>query len=275
MTALPPATLLAVATEAAQQSAALLVEKHRAVFGTHPTATLRIETKSSDTDFVTEADGLAQEATIAVIQHHYPEHRYIAEEAGADSLGSADSPYEWIIDPLDGTTNFIHGKRNFGTIVAVQHEGVLQAGAICMPLLDLLYQGARGGGTTVNGRPARLRATTGMHDAVLASNIMRRAKEGKDGAFYASMPYCASLENYGNAAEELGEILLGHNDGAFFHGIRLWDVAAGCLMVEEAGGRFRYEHLEPGNPRSGLLCVASTAPIFEDLCAFVFERKLA
>jgi myo-inositol-1(or 4)-monophosphatase len=267
-------TLLKVATEAASKGANLLVEKHHAVFGEDATDSLEINTKSSDTDFVTEADGMAQEAVISIIQSHFPDHRFIAEEEGADDLGSSDSPYEWIIDPLDGTTNFIHGKENFGTIIAVQKDGVLQAGVMNMPLLNQLHQSARGQGATINGRPVVLRKTKNLCDAVLASNVMRRAKEGDDGAWYVSMPLCASLENYGCAAQELGEILLGQNDGSFFNGIRLWDVAAGCLMLEEVGGKYRYEHQEEGNKRSGLLCVASTAPIFDELCEFVFDKNL-
>lgn len=267
-------TLLEVATEAAKEGADILVAKHKDVFGDNATGSLNIETKSSSTDFVTEADGNSQDAIIAVIQKHFPEHRFIAEEEGADDLGNPESLYEWIIDPLDGTTNFIHGKENFGTIIAVQKDGVLLAGVIWMPLMNLLYEGAKGKGVTVNGKPATLRNTGSMNDAVLSTNIMRRATEGKNGAWYCSMPYCGSVENYGNAAQEMGEIVLGQNDGAFFNGIRLWDVAAGCLMVEEMGGKYRYEHLEPGNNRSGLLCVASTEKIFDELCEFVFDKKL-
>lgn len=274
MSDIPIETLLDVANEAALKAADLLVDKHHAVFGAHSTDWLEIGTKSSSTDFVTEADEMAQEAIISIIRDRFPEHRFIAEEAGADDLGDPSSPYEWIIDPLDGTTNFIHGKENFGTIVTVQKDGVLQAGVMYMPLLKQLYQGARGKGATINGKKVMLRKTKSMNDAVLSSNIMRRAKEGDDGAWYVSMPFCGSVENYGCAIQELGEILLGQNDGAFFNGIRLWDVSAGCLMIEEAGGKYRYEHLEPENPRSGLLIVASTDTIFDELCDFVFEKKL-
>lgn len=275
MSDVPVETLLAVATEAAQKGADLLADKHHEVFGPHATGSLDIGTKSSSTDFVTEADKMVQDTIISIIQNHFPNHRFIAEEEGADNLGKPESLYEWIIDPLDGTTNFIHGKENFGSIVAVRKDGMLQAGVMNMPLLNQLYQGARGKGATINGRPVTLRKTENMQDAILASNIMRRAEEAENGAWYVSMPFCASLENYGCAAQELGEILLGQNDGSFFRGIRLWDIAAGCLMLEEAGGKYRYEHLEPGNERSGLLAVASTEPIFDELCTFVFEKKLA
>ncbi|HLD33002.1 MAG TPA: inositol monophosphatase [Candidatus Peribacteraceae bacterium] len=267
-------TLLEIANEAVLRAADLLVDKHHAVFGAHATDRLEVGTKSSPIDLVTEADRLAQDAIISAIQDHFPDHRFIAEEEGADDLGNPDSPYEWIIDPLDGTTNFVHGKENFGTIVTVQKNGTFQAGVMYMPLLKKLYQGALGKGATINGRKVSLRQTKGMHDAILSSNILRRAEEGKDGAWYASMPFCASMENYGCAIQELGEILLGQNDGAFFRGIRLWDIAAGFLMMEEAGGKYRYEFLEPKNKRSGLLAVASTAPIFDELCSFVFEKNL-
>ncbi|PIR53098.1 hypothetical protein COU76_03175 [Candidatus Peregrinibacteria bacterium CG10_big_fil_rev_8_21_14_0_10_49_10] len=270
-----PETLLEVAKQAAAAGAELLAKKHRSVFGEAGTESLKVDTKSSSTDFVTESDRAAQESIITLIQTHFPDHRFIAEEEGAEQLGTVASPYEWIIDPLDGTTNFIHGKENFGTIVAVQKEGVLQAGVMSLPLLRQEFLAAKGKGATINGKPIVLRNTKNLDDAILASNIMRRAKEGEDGAWYASMPRCGSLENYGCAAQEIGEVLLGSNDGTFFHGIRLWDIAAGCLLLQEAGGKYRYEFLEPENKRSGLLAVASTAPIFEELCDFVFEKKLA
>ena len=267
-----PNELLIIAEAAAARAAEIQVAKYHDVFTKGED--LSIQTKSSDTDFVTETDAKCQEDMIAIIQDAYPDHRFIAEETGADSLGSSDSPYEWIIDPLDGTNNFIHGKPNFGTCVAVQKDGVLEAGVMIMPMVNHHFSAAKGGGALVNGKPVKLRNTGSMNDSILSCNIMRRAVEHENGAWYASMPFASSVENYGCAAQEMGEMLLGWNDGAFFKGIRIWDIAPGCLMMEEAGGKYRYEWEEPGNPRGGLLVVASTPPIFDELCDFVFEKKL-
>ena len=299
-----PISLLKTATAAAKAAGDFLTQEHKKYF-VQKSEELQTFTKSSSIDLVTEVDRKAQEIVISMIQDRFPDHRFIAEEEGADTLGSPDSPYEWIIDPLDGTTNFIHGKYNFGTIIAVQmaaevilstDEGRLprrlQAGCMWMPLQDCLYQAARGNGATVNGETIKLRTTKNLSDAVLSCNVIHRAipaseigteKAASRQSFpkdsnedlYISVPRCGSLENYGCAADELGAIAQGWNDGVFWRGIRLWDIAAGCLIIEEAGGKYRYEFMTEGDVRSGLLCVVSTEPIFDELCEFVFERKLA
>ncbi len=265
------AMLLRVAREAAAAAATMLAREYDAVLrGISP---LSVTTKESATDFVTDLDHKAQEIMITVIQKHFPEHRFIAEEDGAESLGDAKSPYEWILDPLDGTLNFIHGRENFGTIVTVQKNGELLAGAMELPILGQRFYGAKGGGAFYNDKPVKLRRTKGMNDAILNCNTMRRAVQGNDGIFRATMPQCASIENSGCAAQELGEILRGKTDGAFFLGIRLWDIACGFLLIQEAGGSMRYDALEPENPRTGYRCAASTAPIFEELWEWV-ETKM-
>lgn len=226
--------------------------------------TLEVTIKTSESDLVTEVDQKTQEAVIAEIQSHFPDHRFIGEEQGAESLGDPDSPYEWIIDPLDGTTNFIHGKHSFGTIVAVQKDGVLLAGAMHLPLLKQWFWGGKGAGAFFNGDVIKLRNTGSLDKAVLNCNLIHRAKD-INGTLHVTLPPCRSIENYGCAAEELGEILMGHTDGVFFDGIRLWDICVGFLLIEEAGGKMAYIAEEPGNPKGGYTCAASTADIFDEL----------
>lgn len=233
---------------------------------------LNVSTKTSDIDVVTEIDGLAQKAIIAEIQKHFPDHRFIAEEEGADALGDPESSFAWIIDPLDGTQNFIHGKNLFGSIVALMENEEIVVGAMDLPLTKERYHGGKGLGAFFNDHPVKLRKTKGMTDAVLASNIMHRAKKRDDGTYYVNIPYCASIENSGCAADELGQILQGHADGAFFDGIKIWDVATGFVLLKEAGGDYRFRLKEKGNWRGGLLCAASTKPIIEDLWNFVQTR---
>lgn len=258
-----------VCREACTKASAYLVEEYeKSLAG----GNLDIQTKSSATDYVTKVDAGAQDVILKVVQSEFPDHRFIAEEEGADTLGNPDSPYEWIIDPLDGTLNFIHTKEAFGPIVAVQKDGELIAGAMEMPLLEQYFHGARGQGAFYNNEPVKLRNTKGMTDAVLNCNTMRRATKGEDGIYRTTMPYCASIENTGCAAQELGEILRGKTDGAFFLGIRLWDIATGFLLVEEAGGKMQMEPLDPGNPRTGYRCAASTEPIFDELWEWVTTK---
>ncbi len=264
-----PKELLVVAREATAVAAAFLEKEFTKFLHADD---LQITTKESATDYVTETDLASQQLIIAVIQKHFPEHRFIAEEEGADTLGNPQSPYEWIIDPLDGTLNFIHKRENFGTIVAVQKDGVLLAGSMELPLLDQRFYGAQGEGALFNDTPIKLRKTKGMTDAILNCNTLRRAVQGNDGIYRASMPYCASIENSGCAAQELGEVLRGKTDGAFFLGIRLWDIACGFLLIEEAGGKMHMEALEQGNPRTGYRCAASTQPIFDELWEWVTTK---
>lgn len=205
--------LLDVCREATAAASALLVKEYEAFC---QGGSLEITTKESATDYVTELDGKAQKLIISIIQNHFPDHRFIAEESGAEHIGDPNSPYEWIIDPLDGTLNYIHKRENFGTIIAVQKDGELLAGSMELPLLNQKFYGARGLGSFFNGEPVQLRETKGMTDAVLNCNTMRRAVQGEDGIYRATMPYCASIENTGCAAQEIGEILRGKQTAPSF-----------------------------------------------------------
>lgn len=258
--------LIAVAREAAEAGTGVLTEEYQAIQS--GSKSLDVEVKTSHLDLVTEIDTKAQKAIIAAIQEHFPEHRVLAEEDGAESIGDADSPYQWIIDPLDGTTNFIHGKHSFGSIVAVQKDGELLAGAMHLPLLNQWYWGGKGAGAFFNGDPVKLRETKDMKDAILNCNLIHRTKE-INGVLHVTIPECGSIENTGCAAEELGEILMGHTDGAFFDGIRLWDIAVGMLLIEEAGGKVAFEPQEKDDPHGGYTCAAATAPIFDELWDWV------
>lgn len=257
--------LIEVSKQAVEVGADILVEQYAKAH--HGEGKLEITTKASAIDLVTQVDGMAQAAIIDVIQKQFPDHRYIAEEAGAENLGDPSSPYEWIIDPLDGTVNFVHGRISFGPMVALQKDGQLLAGAMHLPLLDQWFYGGRGAGAYYNDDIVKLRSTKNLTDAVLNCNLIHRAKE-IDGTLYVSVPPCGSIENYGCAAEELGEILMGHTDGVFFDGIPLWDIAVGFLLIEEAGGKMRYEK----KPEGGHIAVGCTAAIFDELWEWCTEK---
>jgi len=264
---------LQMAIEATKAASHALLEHYQQMH--HADRDEHVRMKGSALDLVTDADTAAQKAAVDVLHGHFPDHRFITEEEGTDTLGDPESPYVWIIDPLDGTTCFVHGRTNFGTMIALQYNGQTELGVMDMPLRELFFVGQRGHGVTCNGNSLTLRKTKNMSDAVLCCNTIRRARKGTDGVLRIAMPACASIENYGSAVEEFAEILLGHNDGAFFDGIRLWDIAAGCFMLEELGGRYEAMFQEVGNPRSGMLVAASTLPIFDELRRIVFEERIA
>ena len=261
-----------LAIDAAMRAGEMLKQKHEELKKEHGETTLNVTTKSSPIDFVTEVDRGVQHAIIEQIQAVYPTHRFFAEEEGAEGLGDSDSPYTWIIDPLDGTTNFIREKPAFGTMIGLQENDELILGIIHRPMFDEISVGMKGKGATINGSPIVLRNTKNMTDAVLCTTIMKRAEKQRNGSHTVTFPYCTAIENCSNAAQEIAEVLLGKNDGAFFRGVGLWDIAAGCFLAEEAGGKSRWEFLDANNPREGVRCVISTEKIFDELCEFVFDN---
>ncbi|MDD4319404.1 MAG: inositol monophosphatase [Candidatus Peribacteraceae bacterium] len=253
---------LDVARRAAEAGADIAMRKRKGG------SALQIRSKRR-ADFVTDVDQAAQEAVIREIRSVFPAHRILAEEEGSDGLSNPDSPFRWIIDPLDGTTPYIHGKDDFGTIVALEQEGEIVVGMMVLPAKNLTFSGSRGGGVSVNGEPVLLRPTESMDDAILCTNTIQNYEENP---VTLRFPKCAGLQNYGCAAMEFGEILLGHNDGLFFNGPHLWDAAAGCFLVREAGGRAKLELKDLSDQRGGVLCVATTKPIFGELEQFVFGK---
>lgn len=261
---------LDVAVAAANSAGVLLEEKQRELLS-RGYDSIGVGTKANLTDYATDADREAQAIIVGKIQKAYPDHRFLGEEGDTDHLGNPQCPYRWIIDPLDGTTNFIHGKLNYGAIIALQENGKTILGVMTRPRFEETYTAIRGEGAFLNGKRCALRKTAGMRDAILCCNLVHRAKKTFDGTLRIPVPYCASIENYSNAVEEFTVALNGWNDGVFFDGPRLWDVAAGCLMIEEAGGMSRTELRDPDNDRGGVLCAATTKEIFEEVEQFVFE----
>ncbi|MDO8468517.1 MAG: inositol monophosphatase [Candidatus Peribacter sp.] len=264
MNATDLAQALAIARRAAQAGAKIAMNKRESL------GRLVVEAKEI-TDYVTDVDRTAQAAIIAMIRETYPDHRILAEEAGAEGLGDPSSPFLWIIDPLDGTKPYVHGKDEFACIIALQENGQNIIGVMEAPAKNDSFWGTRGGGAFWNGKAVNgLRQTRDLDDAILCTNMGGKSR-GTDKVMTITHPRCASLQNYGCAAVEMAEILKGRNDGVFFEGVHLWDVAPACLLIEEAGGRSRTELMDPKNPRGGVRCVASTQPIFEELCRFVFK----
>ena len=263
---------LDVAIAAAHDAGKILRDRFARHCAESGDADLDVRSKGSPRELVTEVDALAQRAIVDRILQTYPDHRFIGEEEGAADLGNPHSPFAWIIDPLDGTMNFVRRKSGIGTLIALQENGETKLGVMLLPLHGQLFTGIRGQGAFLNGAPITLRHTIGIADSILCTNGSKRARPCKGGALHISLPVCASLQNYGNAAEEMGEILLGHNDGVFYEGVGLWDVAAGCLLIEEAGGKSRTELINERNPWAGVNCIASTKEIFEELSEFMFKQ---
>ena len=256
---------LDVAIEAAQAAGEILKSRFK--------TELKVSTKTSARDLVTEVDGAAQAAIVDVILNEYPDHGFITEEVASKDhaekfVENENSPFKWIIDPLDGTTNFVHGKPEHGTAIALSENDELILGVIFQPSIDRLFSGAKGKSAFVDGSPVVLRDTKGMVDAVLCTCLVERGERDGDGNYRVKIPDCGSVHNYGCASYELGAVLLGQNDGAFFENVGFWDIAAGCLLISEAGGKHQIE-LDKKDPRRVRRCTASTEPIFDELCNFI------
>ena len=193
--------------------------------------------EKSRNDLVTAADRAAEDAILAEIGRRFPDHAVLAEESGWTRRG--DGRPTWIVDPLDGTTNFVHGIPQFAVSVAVEVAGRIELGVVLDPIKNDLFRAARGHGTTWNGRPCRVSGRPGLAGAVIATGFPFRAHELLDpylAIFREIFLECKAIRRPGAAALDLAWTACGLFDGFFEFRLSPWDVAAGSLLVEEAGG---------------------------------------
>ena len=187
-------------------------------------------------DFVSEVDRMAEEDIIRTIRKSYPDHAFLAEESGEQ--GQAE--YTWIIDPLDGTTNFLHGFPVFAVSIAVMHAGRIEHGVIYDPMRQELFTASRGGGALLDGRKIRVSQTRNLPEALIGTGFPY--KPGSEwlepyvGMLTDAMRETAGVRRPGAAALDLAYVASGRLDGFWEIGLNLWDIAAGALMIQEAGG---------------------------------------
>ena len=188
-----------------------------------------------DKDFVTEVDKAAEEAIIGVLKEAYPEHAILAEESGA----SGDSEYVWIIDPLDGTTNFIHGVPQYAISIALAHKGVLTHAVVYDPTKNELFTAVKGGGAYLNERRIRVSKRIKLNEVIVGTGFPFRYFEHVDaymGMLRDFMHKTAGVRRPGAAALDLAWVAAGRFDGFWELGLSPWDMAAGALLIAEAGG---------------------------------------
>jgi myo-inositol-1(or 4)-monophosphatase len=198
---------------------------------------LQVQTKSAN-DFVTEVDQAAEQVIIETILQAYPGHGILAEESGR-SKGAKDSEFVWIIDPLDGTTNFIHGFPVYSVSIALAHRGVVQQAVVYDPTRNDLFVASRGRGAYLNERRLRVSKRTRLAECLIGTGFPFRQGDNFKRymrMFEELMPLCAGLRRPGSAALDLCYVAAGYYDGFFETGLNPWDVAAGSLMITEAGG---------------------------------------
>jgi myo-inositol-1(or 4)-monophosphatase len=189
-------------------------------------------------DFVSEVDHAAEEAVIRTLREAYPKHGFLAEESGETST-TPEPEYLLIIDPLDCTTNFLHGFPQYCVSIALKHKGVLQQAVIFDPTRNELFTATRGAGAYLNDRRMRVSGTTKAEGALFATGFPFREMADFPGylrGFERVMRNCAGVRRPGAAALDLAWVAAGRTDGFWEMGLSAWDMAAGALLVREAGG---------------------------------------
>jgi len=244
--------MLNVAVKAARRAATII---NRASLNLER---LQIDRKQHN-DFVTEVDKAAEEAIIETLNEAYPNHGFLAEESG-ELLNNSD--HIWIIDPLDGTTNFIHGFPQYAISIALSVNGVLQQAVIYDPNRDELFSASKGGGAYVDRRRLRVADQIKLENALIGTGFPYRQDQDVDQylKIFADMTrQCAGLRRPGAASLDLAYVAAGRYDGFFESELKPWDMAAGALIITEAGGlvgNYRGEEgflesveIMAGNPR--------------------------
>ncbi len=216
--------------------------------------TLSISAKGYN-DYVSEVDRAAEQEIIYTIHKAYPQHGILAEESGAQG----DDEFQWIIDPLDGTTNFLHGFPQFAVSIGLRHKGRLEVAVVYDPLRQELFTGLRGGGAKLDDRRIRVSKARSLEGTLLGTGFPFRDQTHVDAylaMFKDFLPRTAGIRRAGSAALDLAYVAAGRLDGFWEIGLNPWDMAGGILLIQEAGGlvsdlRGGHSFFETGNLVTG------------------------
>src|ERR1035437_333473 len=222
--------MLNFAIETARDAGRLLIEK----FG-HK---LNIS-KKGDINLVTEADLASESLIVERVKSYYPKHSILAEETGESGVAAGDSAWKWIIDPLDGTTNFAHGYPCWCVTIALEHRGEIVIGVTYDPTRNELFAAERGRGASLNNKPIRVSETEDLSEALIVTGFPYDFKRRQDFARHLTKFLLESrgVRRDGSAAIDMAYIACGRYDGFWEEGLNPWDMAAGLLLIEEAGGQ--------------------------------------
>lgn len=225
-------------------------------------------------DLVTESDHLAEDLLVRHIRHAFPGHAILTEERPELATGS---PYRWILDPLDGTTNYARGYPSFAVSIALEARGRVVLGVVYDPMRDELFLAERGRGASCNGRPIRVSKERDLSRALLVTGFAYDVRESLDNNLdhFARFTLKAQgVRRTGSAALDLCSVAAGRFDGFWELMLQPWDTAAGMLIVREAGGRVTDFEGRPFRPESKRI-VASNGRIHRAMQEVLAERKTA
>jgi len=227
--------------------------------------TIQVQSKGRN-DFVTEIDRFIEKQVIEEIRKAHPQHRFLGEEFGAS--GNDEAEIEWIIDPIDGTTNYLHGFPVFCVSIAARKNNKLEAGVIYDPLRQEIFSASRGNGAQLEGKRIRVTAPKGLEGGLIGTGFPFKGDAEQLDRYlkgFRSISLQASdIRRAGSAALDLAYVASGRLDGFWEYGLKLWDIAAGELIVREAGGLVcdvngQETHAETGN------IVAGSPKVLRDL----------
>ncbi|TPQ29090.1 inositol monophosphatase family protein [Methylomonas koyamae] len=215
---------------------------------------LTVDQKSRN-DYASEVDRAAEQEIIKVIRTAFPDHGILAEESGE----AKGNDYTWIIDPLDGTTNFLHGFPHYAVSIALKNKNKLEIGVIYDPTRDELFTAERGGGAMLNNRRIRVTKQNTMRGALIGTGFPFKTMDNIEpylGMFKAVCADAAGIRRAGAAALDMAYVACGRLDAYWEIGVKEWDIAAGVLLVQEAGGvatdfSFNDKYLQSGNIITG------------------------
>ena len=226
-------------------------------------------------DFVTEVDKAAEAAIIEILREAYPDYGILAEESGFAAGEGSGNEYQWIIDPLDGTTNFIHGFPQYAVSIALAHKGQVQQAVIYDPVRNEMFTASKGGGAFVNERRIRVGKCIKLENALLGTGFPFRIFTHLD-AYMAILKdftqRTAGIRRLGSASLDLAYVASGRLDGFWEFGLSPWDIAAGCLLITEAGGLVGdlsggEDYLKTGN------LIAGSPKIFSQVLQVIDSHK--
>ena len=230
--------MLNFAVDMARDAGALLVQR---------LGSAKVSTKG-DINLVTEADIAAENLILERIRSYYPQHGILAEESGEAILVSGKrSDWKWIIDPLDGTTNYAHGYPCFCVSIGLEHAGQLEIGVVYDPMRDEMFAAERGQGATLNDRKIRVSSVEELNNAMLCTGFPYNVRERHDFAreFTNFTMAAQAVRRDGSAALDLAYVACGRFDGFWEDGLSPWDIAAGALLIAEARGKITNYKDEP------------------------------
>jgi myo-inositol-1(or 4)-monophosphatase len=215
--------------------------------------------KKGDINLVTEADLASEKFIIERIKSHYPKHSILAEESGEAIVVGGNSQWKWIIDPLDGTTNFAHGYPCFCVTLALEHEEKIVVGVTYDPTRDEMFSAEKGNGASLNGRQIRVSDTENLSEALIVTGFPYDFKQKVNFARHLTefLYQARGVRRDGSAAIDMAYVACGRFDGFWEEGLNPWDVAAGFLLIEEAGGRVTFYDDSPFSIYQPPICASN------------------